>query len=255
MNTRFVRGIHKIHLAIAAASMLALFAGSAAAAQLSGNIVHNGTGSGLYYVYVVRLGFSDFVAGTDILTSPGRWEVNGVPNGSYFVFAWRDVNHNFIPSRGEPVGFHGSILPQGVVVSNNQNQSGLDVHLTPVNVGAELKGRVIYSGPLSGRIWVVPHLGPELNALNVRGAPVTMLSPGNYEAIVLQSGEYYVTAWLDVNGNLLNDEGEPSGVSRPVTVEVTPGVTYAGVDVDIQLSTRTTAVESRTWTEIKSLYD
>jgi hypothetical protein len=253
MNTRFVRVIHRIRLAVAAASVLALLAGSATAARLSGNLNHNGAGSGLYYVYVVRLGFSDFIAGTDVLSSPGRWEVNGVENGSYFVFAWRDANHNFLPSRGEPVGFHGSILPQGVIVSNNQNQSGIDVSLSPVNAGAEVRGRILYSGPLRGRIWVVPHLGTELTPLNVRGAPVTMLSPGDYEAIVLQSGEYSVTAWLDVNGNLIYDEGEPSGISHPVTVDITPGVSYAGCDV--VLKTRTTAVQASTWTEIKHLYE
>lgn len=253
MNTRFVRGIHRIRLGLAVASMLALLAESAAAAKLSGNIVHNGAGSGLYYVYVVRLGLGDFIAGTDVLTAPGRWEVNGVANGSYFVLAWRDANRNFIPSRGEPIGFHGDILPQGVIVSSNLNQSGIDVELAPVNAGAELTGRVIYTGPLQGRIWVVPHLGTELTALNVRGAPATLIDPGTYEAVVLQSGEYSVTAWLDVNGNLVYDQGEPSGRSRDVLVEVRPGVTYSGLD--IVLATGTTAVEPRTWSQIKNLYD
>jgi hypothetical protein len=106
---------------------------------------------------------------------------------------------------------------------------------------------------LSGRIWVVPHLGPELTALNVRGAPATITTPGTYEAVVLQSGEYFVTAWLDVNGNLVWDPGEPSGVSAPRVVEITPGATYT--NVNITLHTNTTAVEARSWTQIKSLFD
>lgn len=253
MKNRFVSGFRWIRLGIAAGSMFALLAGSASAATLSGNIDHDGSGSGLYYVYVVRVGLGDWIAGTDVLVRPGRWEIHNVPDGSYFVFGWRDVNRNFFPSRGEPIGFHGIILPQGVIVSNNQDRRFIDIHLPPLNLGAELTGRIIYNGPLRGRYWIVPHLGPELSALNARGAPVTLLAPGTYEAIVLESGEYYVTAWLDVNGNLIWDQGEPSGVSRPRIVEITPGVTYYGVD--ITLTTRTTAVSERSWTQIKSLYD
>lgn len=253
MNTRFVRGVRRIRTSIAVASMLSLLAGSAAAAKLSGTISHSAPAGGLYYVYVVRVGLSEIIAGTDILVAPGRWEINGIENGSYFVFGWCDTNHDFLPSRGEPVGFYGNILPQGVIVHNNRDQSGINFTIAPVSVNAELRGRVIYEGPLRGRIWVVPHLGPDLIATNVRGAPVTMTEPGSYKAWVFQSGEYYVSAYLDVNGNLFQDENEPFGVSQPRVVEITPAVVYSGLD--IVLTAERTAIEGRTWSQVKSMYD
>jgi hypothetical protein len=253
MNTRFVREIRWIRKSIAGAAMLSLLAGSAAGATLSGTISHDDPRGGLYYVYVVRVGLSEIIAGADVLAAPGRWEISGVGNGSYFVFAWNDLNHDFLPSRGEAVGFYGIILPQGVIIENNRDRSGINFGLAPLSVNAELRGRVIYEGPLRGRIWVVPHLGPDLIATNVRGAPVTMTEPGSYKAWVFQSGEYYVSAYLDVNGNLFQDDNEPAGVSQPRIVEITPAVVYSGLD--IVLSAARTAVEGRTWSQVKSMYD
>jgi hypothetical protein len=228
------------------------FGGNAFAAKLSGNIVHAGGGNGMYHVYVVRLSLDSPVVGTDILVTPGRWEVANVPNGTYFVVAYRDINGNFIPSRGEPIGYFGASLPERITVSGN-DVGNLNVELITPNIAAELRGRVSYAGPQTGRIWIVPHLTPELSLLNTRGTPWTMTTPGEFQVFVFLDDIYYVTAYMDVNGNLIYDQGEPIGTSDRVNVRVTPGVTY--FNVDIALGVGATAVESRTWGEIKSLYD
>ena len=252
MNNRFMRGSRGVRLGIATASLLALVASSANAATLSGNIINSGGGHGLYYVFVIHLGIVDPLAGTDVLTTAGHWEVNGVSDGTYFVLAYRDINANLIPGREEPMGFFGSPLPKPVVISGGQSVAGVDVSLQQVNAAAELLGKVTYAGQQQGRIWVLPHLGPDFEFLNVRGIPATITEPGAYQSFALQSGEYFVTAYMDVNGNLMHDEGEPIGTSRAVTVDVTPGVTYSNIDIALTLNS--TAVEEKTWSKVKSLY-
>ena len=225
--------------------------GDAFAARLSGNIIHDGAGSGQYYVYVFHPSLELNVIGTDILTTPGRWEVS-VPNGEYFIFSYRDMNRNFIPSRGEPIGFFGDMMPAKVVVSG-ADVGNLDIDMVTPNTGAELQGTVSYGGNESGRIWVVPHFTPTFSLPDVRGTPWTMTDPGNFQVFVILDGTYYVTAYMDLNGDMLHGPGEPIGTSDPVNVHVTPGVTYFNVDISLQVNAL--PVEGRTWSEIKSLYD
>lgn len=236
---------------VLAAAVVCACAGAASAAKLSGTIRDSGSGTGKYYVYVVRLSIDNPVVGNDILTTPGPWEIYNVPDGSYFILAWRDLNGNFIPSRGEPVGFHGDPFPQRVTVSGS-NIGGLDIQLQPINLGAEIVGRVNYGGAKTGRIWIVPHVTPELSLLNVRGTPWTTTVPEDYQVFVFFDGTYYVSAFMDVNGNMIHDPGEPIGRSDAVNVAVTPGVTYS--NVDINMTVNSTGVASGTWSEIKQLW-
>jgi hypothetical protein len=238
---------------LACVCLVLALCGSAGAATLGGRLINSGGGSGDYYVYVVRLDIDSPVAGTDILHTPGRWEVRGLPNGEYFIGAWQDLNRNFIPSRGEPMGFYGDPFPQRVVISANQGRSDLDIELQPLNVGAELRGRVRYAGNQHGRIWVVPHLTQELSLGTARGTPWTMTSPSEYQVYVLTPNTYYITAYMDVNGNLIHDAGEPIGTSVGVDVTITPGVTYWNLDITLQA--KSTAVESATWSQVKGMYD
>lgn len=253
MNTSFKCGIGWIRPGIAAASMIALLAGSASAAKLSGTIsIRNGDTQGPFRVYVIRLGFPGVLAGTAVRSAPGAWEVGGLLDGTYFVLGWADQDNNSSPDRTEPVGFHGSSTPQRVVVSGGRNVTGVDIILEPIKFAAELRGRVTYSGTARGRIWVFPHLGSDYDPLNVRGLPWTLTSPGDYSTFAFQSATYYVTAYIDVNGNLFHDDGEPIGTSRAVDVTVTAAAVYS--NVDIVVSDGISAVQSRTWSQVKSLY-
>jgi hypothetical protein len=181
--------------AVAAALLLvSTVGGNAFAAKLSGNIIHTGSGHGMYYVYVVRLAVDAPIVGTDILVNAGRWEVANVPNGTYFVVAYRDINGNFIPSRGEPIGYFGDTLPERITVSG-ADVGDLNVELITPNIAAELRGRVNYGGTQSGRIWIVPHVTPDFTLLNVRGTPWTMTQPGEFQVFVFTDDTYYVTAY------------------------------------------------------------
>ena len=253
MNTGFKCGIGKIRPGIAVVSMIALLTGSANAAKLSGTIaIRNGDTQGPFRVYVIRLGFPGLLAGTAIRSAPGTWEVNGLLDGTYFVLGWADQDNNSTPDRSEPVGFHGSNIPERVIVSGGQNVTGVDIVLEPIKFAAELRGRVTYTGTAKGRLWVFPHLGADYDPLNVRGLPGTITSPGDYSSFAFQDAQYYVTAYIDVNGNLFHDDGEPIGTSTPVDVTVTPGTVYS--NVNIILYDGVSAIEGRTWSQVKSLY-
>jgi hypothetical protein len=98
---------------------------------------------------------------------------------------------------------------------------------------------------------VVPHITPDLELTTARGTPWTMTELGEYQSFILDHGRYYITAFMDLNGNLRCDTGEPFGISNPVDIVVTPGVTYR---VNVCLDDRATGVEEKTWAKVKDLY-
>jgi len=253
MNTSFQCRIRRIRPGIAAVSMIALLAGSASAAKLSGTIsIRNGDTQGPFRVYVIRAGLPGLLAGTAVRSTPGAWEVGGLLDGNYLVLGWADQDNNSTPDRAEPVGFHGTGTPQRVAVSGGHNVAGVDIVLEPINFAAELRGRITYGGTARGRVWVFPHVGSDYDPLNVRGLPWTLASPGDYRTFAFQSETFYVTAYIDVNGNMFHDDGEPIGTSRAVDVTATPNAVYS--NVDIVLYDSVSAVQGRTWSQVKSLY-
>ncbi len=254
MDHRFQKAIRpRIACRIALASLLAVVAADASAATLSGNLIDQSSYThGVYYVYALRLNLTSPLVGSTVVAHAGPWRITGVPDGHFFIVAWRDVNGNFIPSRGEPLGYFGFPFPSRVTVQG-ANVSGLDVVLDANNLGAEIRGRVTFNGTQSGRIWVVPHDGPVLELTKVRGTPWTMVTPGEYQTFVLDHGQYFVTAFMDVNGNLLNDIDEPQGTVGPIDVIVTPGVTYVA-DILLDDNARSSPVAPATWSKVKSLY-
>jgi hypothetical protein len=228
-----------------------MFASNAMAARLSGQLTQTGTGHGQFFLYVVRVSLSNPVAGMDNLAAPGLWSVD-VPDGTYFIVAFRDVNGNLLPSRGEPMGFYGSPFPTRVQVQG-ADVSGLDLNLGTFSVAAALDGKVTYTGTKTGRIWIVPHVTPTLTILNTRGTPWTMTSPGDFEVFVFQDGTYYITSYMDLNGNLLFDPGEPSGTFGPIDILVTPDATYRNLNITLQDDP--SGIQPATWSRVKGLYE
>jgi hypothetical protein len=102
----------------------------------------------------------------------------------------------------------------------------------------------------------VAHVNEDLDQdlSNVRGTPWTMTDLGDYQSFVLDHGTYWITAWMDVNGNLLLDDEEPVGKAGPIDVQVTPGVTYIANILLKDPTGRPTAIAPVTWTAVKGLY-
>jgi len=252
MTTKLMTHKRCIQCAAAVVLVVAGLAGGAMGAKLSGRIIDSSPGHGVCFLYVVRLSIDNPIAGMTMLPAPGTWEVRNVANGSYFIVAWRDLNGNLLPSRGEPMGFYGNPFPAMVQVSTS-DISNLDVTLGQFSFAAEINGTVTYNGAKTGRIWIVPHVTPELSLANTRGTPWTMTVPGAYQVFVFQDDTYYVTAYMDVNGNLIHDDGEPIGTTEtPVVARITPGATY--FNANILLKDDDVGVQAKTWNEIKQLY-
>lgn len=241
-------------LAIGLTSLVA-FAGQSAAAgvNLRGNIIHDGSGSGLYLIFAFRIALSDIVAGIDSRSSAGAFEVPEVPaNESYVLLAFRDTNGNLLPGLGEPVGWYGSPFPQ-LVNAGTQDVTGLDIELQQ-RLNSEVRGKVIYNGLQGGRIWIAPHWAPNFNIFQIAGTPWTVTRSGDeFRSFVFSPGTYYLTAWVDVNSNLRIDEGEPVGTTdRAVSITSTGQVS---LNNDIVLRDTGVAVQQRSWSQIKGLYD
>ena len=122
-----IRGRSPWRRCVVILAVAGMFASNAMAARLSGQLTQTGTGHGQFFLYVVRVSLSNPVAGTANLSAPGPWSVD-VPDGTYFIFAFRDVNGNQLPSRGEPMGFYGQPFPARVQVQG-ADVPGLDLNL------------------------------------------------------------------------------------------------------------------------------
>lgn len=241
-------------LAIGLTSLVAVAGQSTAAdVNLRGNILHNGSGSGLYLIFAFRLNSWDAVAGIDSRRSPGAFEIPEVPpNTSYALLAFRDTNGNLLPGLGEPIGWYGSPFPQ-LVNAGTQDVTGLNIELQQL-LNSEIRGKVIYNGLQNGRIWIVPHWQPNFNILQIAGTPWTVSRPGDeYMSLVFSTGNYYLTAWVDLNANLKIDQGEPVGRTASAVQITTAG--QVRINNDIVIHDPGVAVKPLSWSQIKGLYD
>lgn len=226
----------------------------AAGVNLSGRLLHDGSGSGFYYVLAFRLDASHPLADFDMLLAPGSYEITDVPgNTSYALFAFKDLDGNLLPGIGEPVGWYGLQFPRLISVGAN-DVDGLDIQMRQPPFMGAICGHVDYRGSLPGRIWVVPHWDRVFAPSRIAGTPWTIEDPdAEYQVLVFGSAPYYVTAWIDENANLQLDAGEPHATtSQPVTISCAGQISYGN---DIILSRNPTLVESFSWSAIKRLYD
>ena len=82
-----------------------------------------------------------------------------------------------------------------------------------------ISGTISYSGSQTGSIYIGAFDNPEFTGEKVGGNEIP--SPGAYTIENLSNGEYYVDAYMDVNGNGEPDEGEPEGKypGNPVVID------------------------------------
>ena len=161
------------------------------------------------------IGVANFLTGNYSLT---------VAAGGYVVFAYNEIHVNAYPDLDEPRGFYGGQPP--VIVQVTSDTSGINIVLEPPANGG-FSGAVSYSGTQTGRTAIAAYYTPEL-----AGVPhgLSMLlstnGNGNYAAPVDSFATYYAAAFMDVNGNLQPDAGEPFGIyggdaAVPITVTAT----------------------------------
>jgi|GEM_PF-1476033 len=151
----------------------------------------------------------------------------GVPSGSYKISAW------FIDPQGNSNTqrmFYNSqkTFDEADLVEVNAPGivSGIDFHLP--QAAGRITGLLIYSGSLQSGDYAqvaVAAMPMESDGPEQMGYAISLPSLGTYELNNVADGTYIVIAWLDVDGDLQPDSGEPYGMygdPTPVTIESTP---------------------------------
>ncbi|MCC7430673.1 hypothetical protein IT568_07515 [bacterium] len=154
-----------------------------------------------------------------------NYSLQNVPNGSYYVMAFQDVNANSAFDVTDKIGYFGGTIPTQIVVSGS-NQTGKNIALAvpPTNYFA---GNISYSGTDSGPTVIFAY-----NNQNFTGTPsafnltFTGNGNGNYE-VHLANGTYYAMAFMDKNSNLQLDSNEPRGffgsLANPTQIVIANG--------------------------------
>jgi hypothetical protein len=158
-----------------------------------------------------------------------------VPAGNYIVAAFEDVNGNLEIDPGEPIGWWGGDFPDIVVV--NSNISGINISLAVIDNGS-FSGMLSYGGSLSGASFVRAFDNPELAGDPVGGGLIFNNQTGNgiYVGLTTSLGTFWAESFLDMNGNLLPDPGEPYGVyggDAPQSFDILSDI--GPTDIDIAL--------------------
>jgi len=108
--------------------------------SISGNVSYRGWQNGTIYIQAWRddpsmYGNPDYLTS---ISSAGPYVLPNLPDGTYYVLSYMDINGNGSEDPGEPFGIYGS--PDPVVVSSGGEATGVDMTLT-------LPAIVVYPNP------------------------------------------------------------------------------------------------------------
>ena len=170
-------------------------------------------------------------------------------------------------------GLHGDGLADDGVYANIYTQTGIegsysfDIEATGVNTLGEpfsrfsmmstyvnppsytgsISGEISYDGILSGNIYVELWANdPQMVTTPV--IVITQNEPGNYLMGGLPDNiNYYLNAYMDVNGNTSYDEGEPIGIYENNPIYIDSGQSITGVNVTILEMEIPTSVLQQGW--------
>lgn len=201
--------------------------------QISGN-VSGRDGLALTYVYTIPTTLDTFYVTVANLFN-GNYSQT-VDEGGYMLFAFQDANFSFLPDIDEARGFYGGQIPQVLEVTGDT--SGVDIELLPPNTGG-FTGTVTYEGTETGATYVIASRSNTFEGLpNGVGLLLTNTGNGDYTAIVDSFGVYYAYAYMDANGNLVYDIGEPYDVwgddAEPEPMNIIQGEGYP-TDINFEL--------------------
>lgn len=108
---------------------------TAAARVISGSVVYGGGALANHRIVVgaVRVGEQGAPAYSTVITAPGSYELAGVADGTYTVFAFIDLGDDMgAPQPGEPQGWYdvaGDGTPDPVSITSGSSAPGVDVTL------------------------------------------------------------------------------------------------------------------------------
>ncbi|MDO9574415.1 MAG: hypothetical protein Q7I94_05410 [Candidatus Contubernalis sp.] len=94
-----------------------------------------------------------------------------------------------------------------------------------------ISGTVSYSGATTGTVYIGLFTQPQYSSVTPTYW-TTILSPGSYSITDISSGEYYVGAFRDTNGNgTLNEASEPFGAYTDNPIGISGGENITAVDI------------------------
>jgi hypothetical protein len=260
--------------------LLALLPASSAVAEgptgsISGDVTYSGIITGSHTIKITAwtaLPPSDPPAGEATILLPGdSYTLIGLPDDSYFVAAFLDVNGNGEPDGDEPQAEYDADNdgnPDLVPVSDGGAVTDMDIVLEdptppppepgpspetptveptqeptpePPTLAAtstgSISGTIAYSGSLTGTI----HVGAYINMEQPPVGSTQIAAPGEYEIAGLNDGDYHVHAFLDTDplGQPPGPEDpkacyDPNGDGNPNPVTVSGGSNTADIDITLE---------------------
>jgi hypothetical protein len=211
---RWLRGV------VVTTPLAVLFAGAAHAATLAGTAHYGGSLFPVSSAHPIAilisnqpdLGGDQIVA--NIQTNDGPFSVNLSP-GTYYVAVFLDFLDVGVPVVGAPYQIYAQryTLPADPLAVPAAGVSGLALSFDDEHLLSGILGTVSYTGHLgqvsrNSRLEVFAYRDPDLTmASGIEGTSKT--NGGLYEIVTLDTNSYYLLAFLDLNGNLMPDTGEP----------------------------------------------
>jgi hypothetical protein len=213
---------------------LAALISTSEAYTLSGTITGGTGGFTLKYVYAVPMTLDTFFI-TIGIPFVNTYSFSNLDSGGYVLFAYQDLNTNFLPDLDEPRCFYGNgDVPEIFLLMDDS--SGVVLALQEPNSGG-FTGVITYDGGGPGATYVMAYRNPTFTGTpSGIGIVLDSTGSGNYTAFVDSFGIYYAFAFRDQNTNLTPDPGEPYGVyggQTPAAINVQPTDFPDNVDITL----------------------
>jgi len=230
---------------VTGAFRLSLSGSAGSLGSIAGNVDYQGSQGGRVQVGLFSsptFSSATFMAG-QVLLSTRVFRFDNLFTGStYYLAAFVDVNYNNNPDPGEDSGFFGTSVPSPLYLSAGQNMTGASIVIAPSTSTAVnssyLTGTVTYGGTKQGQMVVEFWASAQMTGrpVAVRAVPTGV---GTYDVSVPGGANYYVRAFLDVNGDFIPNLDEPRGIYAPSGQGAEPvyaslGQTVLHVDVTLK---------------------
>lgn len=226
------------------------------AGVIAGSATYTGAAGGLVYTQLYN---SPSPESVPILTStssaapPLSFGFAGLPDGSYFLRAFRDSNGNGVRDGGEPSGQYGvsASSPTPIVVAGGRASGApFTVVLADPAVGT-IRGAALYEGTVGGALRVEAGRSncPGCSWISEVVAFTTVAANGIYTLPFLPSAtDYIIRAFVDANVNGRSDALESTISTFPITVFVNATSTVSLVVQDGGFGAQGTAIVGGTVT-------
>ncbi|MEK7232691.1 MAG: hypothetical protein AAB268_02655 [Elusimicrobiota bacterium] len=225
---------------------LSFAASNGAVGSIAGDVDYQGTQGGRITVGLFdspSFSSSSFIDSRVLISTRNFLFSNLFAGSSYYLGAFVDVNFNDNPDQGEDKAFFGDTSASPIFLGSGQNVTGASIIISASTVsvaGASyLTGSVFYGGAQTGQLILEFWAGAQFfgRPVAVRNIPSgIVLSSAAYDVSLPGGVNYFVRAFLDVNGDFIPNPSEPNGVYSPndqgaAPIYVPAGQTLLGINV------------------------